>query len=68
MICALTPGKDSCRGDSGGPGTVTMNGQRYLTGVVSWGYLCANGYYPSVYSSVYMARPWIQYTTGLYYL
>lgn len=48
MICAGETDKDSCQGDSGGAATV--NGVQ--VGIVSWGYGCARGDYPGVYSNV----------------
>lgn len=65
MICAGLPqgGKDSCKGDSGGPLMV----DRKLAGIVSWGYDCAKPNYPGVYSSVgnWQIRSFINKVTGL---
>ena len=57
MICAGLPqgGKDSCQGDSGGP---FMCGNQ-LSGVVSWGYGCAEAGYPGVYTQTSYFIDWI---------
>ncbi|CAG2167556.1 unnamed protein product, partial [Oppiella nova] len=58
MICAGVPegGKDSCRGDSGGPLT---QGSTQL-GVISWGNKCALKGYPGVYVRLSLYLDWIE--------
>ena len=41
MMCAVSPGRDACRLDSGGPLTVEGNGKNILVGVISWAEGCA---------------------------
>jgi len=57
MICAGLDkgGKDSCQGDSGGP---FMCGQE-LSGVVSWGYGCAEAGFPGVYTQTSYFVDWL---------
>jgi hypothetical protein len=59
MFCAGSPGRDSCQGDSGGPAVVDGGDEPVLTGVVSWGYGCADARYPGVYARVANYRDWI---------
>ncbi|XP_017022123.1 trypsin beta-like [Drosophila kikkawai] len=60
MICAYTPGKDSCNFDSGGP-LVSLPDLK-LIGIVSWGYKCAEPDFPGIYTSVFSFRDWIKNT------
>ena len=48
MLCAAAPGKDACRGDSGGPMVLTW-GKPRLVGIVSWGIGCGEEGKPGVY-------------------
>ncbi|CAK4099175.1 unnamed protein product [Aphanomyces euteiches] len=58
MICVGSKMKDPCDGDSGGPLTVTKNGQEQLVGVASWGpYQCGTGLY--VYGRLSAAKSFI---------
>lgn len=54
-ICTLNrAGQGTCMGDSGGP--LISGGQ--VTGILSWGIACAQGY-PDVYARVSSFRTWI---------
>merc|ERR1712168_843195 len=57
MICAGfdAGGRDSCQGDSGGP---FMCGDE-LSGIVSWGYGCAEAGYPGVYTQTSYFISWL---------
>jgi trypsin len=59
MFCAGDSGKDACQGDSGGPIVIRDGSNHVLTGVVSFGYGCADPNYPGVYARVSSAFAWI---------
>uniref|UniRef100_A0A2S2N8A3 Proclotting enzyme n=1 Tax=Schizaphis graminum TaxID=13262 RepID=A0A2S2N8A3_SCHGA len=62
VICAGYPegGKDSCRGDSGGPLMWSKRKQFYLIGIVSYGFKeCGHPGYPGVYTKVASYMDWI---------
>merc|ERR1711884_256143 len=61
QVCAgAGVGKDSCKGDSGGPLTSVVNGRHVLIGDVSNGNACKGPY--SVYGSIAYYRKWIDAT------
>lgn len=61
QICAgeKKGGKDSCRGDSGGPLMLPQTGAYYQIGIISFGYKCAEPGYPGVYTRVTSYLDWI---------
>lgn len=69
MICAASPGKDSCSGDSGGPLFTCDSSDDpkcIQMGIVSWGIGCAHEKYPGVYTRVTKMKEWIQRIQNCY--
>jgi len=67
MFCASGDGKDTCKGDSGGPiycseNRLTKN--TVLSGVTSFGIGCASKTHPGVYVDVSKYMDWIIQVTG----
>uniref|UniRef100_A0A3P9QJ96 Testisin-like n=1 Tax=Poecilia reticulata TaxID=8081 RepID=A0A3P9QJ96_POERE len=64
MICAgvLSGGKDSCEGDSGGPMVSKQRSRWIQSGVVSFGFGCAQPNLPGVYTRVSRYQSWIKRT------
>ncbi|CAL1530384.1 unnamed protein product [Lymnaea stagnalis] len=61
MMCAGLPegGVDSCNGDSGGPLYTYRENRWTLTGIISWGFGCAQAGRPGVYADVIELKDWI---------
>lgn len=61
MLCAgrANGGVDACKGDSGGPLSVVLDGKRYLAGIVSWGDGCARPFKFGVYTRVSRFESWV---------
>ncbi|NWW94989.1 FA7 factor, partial [Rhynochetos jubatus] len=62
MFCAGydTEATDACKGDSGGPFTVSYHNTWFLLGIVSWGEGCAEKGKYGVYTRVSNYIPWIK--------
>lgn len=64
VICAARKGQSVCRGDSGGP--LTLTNEQRLVGVVSWGKKDCNGDgQPGVFTSVLAYSDWIKRAMAL---
>ncbi|XP_061613040.1 uncharacterized protein LOC133469687 isoform X3 [Phyllopteryx taeniolatus] len=61
MICAgfLEGGKDACQGDAGGPMVNEQDSIWIQSGIVSFGFGCAQPHQPGVYSRVSRYESWI---------
>lgn len=58
-------GKDTCKGDSGGPLLARRAAGRYVQiGVTSWGQGCGENDHPGVYTRVSAYADWIRTVTG----
>jgi len=61
FICAGgEEGKDSCKGDGGGPLVCQVGGSWQLAGIVSWGVGCGEKDIPGVYVKVSQFTHWIR--------
>lgn len=58
MLCASSPGQDTCSGDSGGPLVGTSGGHTVMVGITSFGFGCAKEGHPGVYTRVTAIRAW----------
>jgi len=67
MVCAgyREGGKDSCKGDSGGPLMVQQaDGRWVLIGIVSAGFSCGKPGQPGIYHRISSTSDWISYYTN----
>ncbi|CAG7684043.1 unnamed protein product [Allacma fusca] len=63
MVCAghELGGKDTCRGDTGGPLILNdIKDGRTVIGISSWGLGCGNPGFPGVYTNVGFYTDWIE--------
>jgi secreted trypsin-like serine protease len=58
-------GKDSCRGDSGGPMVVDRGGGSWIQiGIVSWGVGCGRPSFPGAYTRISAFADWVRNAIG----
>jgi trypsin len=63
QMCTLTPGRDTCQNDSGGPlFFVDSNGLIYNVGVISEGIACDSGF-PGINTRITEYLTWIEQNT-----
>lgn len=65
VLCAGGKGKDTCKGDSGGPLIIPIGSKHYLAGIVSFGVGCGDPSFPGVYTRVVEFLSWIAQVTQL---
>lgn len=60
QMCTFAPGKDTCKGDSGGPlQIVDDDGVSLIVGVTSFGWSCGSNH-PGIYTRVAQYMEWIE--------
>ncbi|XP_075210716.1 chymotrypsinogen A-like [Lycorma delicatula] len=63
-FCAFSKNVDACKGDSGGPLTISQKDKKIQIGIVSWGINCAKEIYPGVYTKLPNYVNWIYENTA----
>ena len=66
MVCSVGPNAETtCRGDSGGPLTVEVNGKETLIGTTSYGIANCNIQFPTVFTRIVPYLEWISVASTL---